>query len=224
VLFISKFICRVQDVDETTNHCGVGIDSKGSQQHQLRGSLLTLLSRPSPFANETGPLACGEFDPIRKLLNSKLTTADLPDSPLTDAKVLVVGAGGLGCEILKDLAMSGVCHVDVIDLDTIDITNLNRQFLFRQKDVGSSKAVSLWRRQLICVRVSILYLRKATRDTIENIPLKAPILLTFLLLHPYVLLTQGHSRSFYPRALSVDEGDGPPRQDSRQGPLLLRWI
>jgi len=57
------------------------------------------------------------------------------------SKILVVGAGGIGCEVLKNIVLLGFTNILCIDLDTIDVSNLNRQFLFRKRHVDKSKAM-----------------------------------------------------------------------------------
>lgn len=58
-----------------------------------------------------------------------------------NSRVLIVGVGGLGCETAKNLAMLGVGRLDLIDLDIIEHSNLNRQVLFTGAKIGEPKAV-----------------------------------------------------------------------------------
>ncbi|TKA73176.1 hypothetical protein B0A55_07396 [Friedmanniomyces simplex] len=95
----------------------------GGESHAKWKYLDTLLSREGAYS-----------DP------DEFTPGDAPIINIKNARILVIGAGGLGCEILKNLALSGFRNLDVIDMDTIDVSNLNRQFLFREKDVGQPKA------------------------------------------------------------------------------------
>jgi adenylyltransferase/sulfurtransferase len=61
---------------------------------------------------------------------------------LRDARVLVVGAGALGNEIIKNLALLGIGHLLVADLDQIENSNLSRSVLYREKDNGQFKATA----------------------------------------------------------------------------------
>lgn len=60
---------------------------------------------------------------------------------LKAAKVLIIGAGGLGCPVLQYLAAAGVGEIGIVDDDTVDISNLHRQILYGVNDVGGLKAV-----------------------------------------------------------------------------------
>ncbi|EER18436.1 NEDD8-activating enzyme E1 catalytic subunit, putative [Perkinsus marinus ATCC 50983] len=91
---------------------------------QTNADVNTVLTRRCPFEG------------LRDVHDPSMETVKF----VRQAKILVIGAGGLGCEILKDLALSGFTDIHVIDMDNVDVTNLNRQFLFRESDIGLSKA------------------------------------------------------------------------------------
>ena len=55
------------------------------------------------------------------------------------SKVLVVGAGGLGCPLILYLAYSGVGNIGIVDNDKVELSNLSRQILFTKKDIGKYK-------------------------------------------------------------------------------------
>ncbi len=59
---------------------------------------------------------------------------------VSSAKVLVVGAGALGNEVAKNLALMGVGHIFILDFDTIELANLSRSVLYRESDTGRRKA------------------------------------------------------------------------------------
>lgn len=67
---------------------------------------------------------------------------------IKNSKVLVVGAGGLGCPVALYLAAAGVGTIGLIDFDVVDLSNLQRQVLYSEKDVGKSK-VHMARERLV---------------------------------------------------------------------------
>lgn len=61
---------------------------------------------------------------------------------LANTRWLLVGAGAIGCEHLKNLAFMGVKNIVVTDPDSIEVSNLNQQFLFRHQDIGKPKSIT----------------------------------------------------------------------------------
>jgi adenylyltransferase/sulfurtransferase len=76
-----------------------------------------------------------------------------------DAKVMVVGAGALGNEVIKNLALMGIGHLFIVDFDKIEAANLSRSVLFREGDDHRSKAeIAAARAKAINPQVHIQYL------------------------------------------------------------------
>ncbi len=60
---------------------------------------------------------------------------------LKDARVVIVGVGGLGCASATYLTAAGVGHITIVDLDIVELPDLNRQILYWEEDVGKEKVM-----------------------------------------------------------------------------------
>ncbi|MFV8341812.1 HesA/MoeB/ThiF family protein [Flavobacterium sp. XS2P39] len=77
--------------------------------------------------------------------NRQMMLPEIGDSgqeKLKKAKILVIGAGGLGCPILQYIATAGIGTIGIVDFDKIELHNLHRQILYTDKHVGKSKAIT----------------------------------------------------------------------------------
>jgi len=115
-------------------------DSKASSTKPLIG--LTRAPAPGPT-----PLPPSPEKPILRvpdLRKDRLGTFEFISwwerEKVQAAKMMIVGAGALGNEVLKNLALMGVGHLFVVDFDTIEAANLSRSVLFRPEDNGKKKA------------------------------------------------------------------------------------
>jgi molybdopterin/thiamine biosynthesis adenylyltransferase len=86
---------------------------------------------------------------------------------LKQSSVLVVGAGGLGSPVLLYLAAAGVGRLGIVEMDTVDLSNLQRQVLFATEAVGKPKAEAA-RERLLALNPNIAVEVYATRLSAEN--------------------------------------------------------
>jgi molybdopterin/thiamine biosynthesis adenylyltransferase/DNA-binding transcriptional regulator YhcF (GntR family) len=126
-------------------------------------------SSPRPATNEppTGPLRVPVAPEkplhIPNLHTDRLGTFEFISwwerEKVQKANVLVVGAGALGNDVIKNLALMGVGHIFIIDFDTIEAANLSRSVLFRESDNHRSKAeVAAARAKALNPQIHVQYL------------------------------------------------------------------
>ena len=115
---------------------------------------------------------------------------------IINSKVLIVGAGGLGCPVADLLARSGVGEIGIMDYDKVSLSNIHRQTLYTAKDVNKFKVDVVKKRlNLINKYIKInTYNRKASEKNLNNIINKYDIIVdgsdnfkTKFLLNKYAL-------------------------------------
>jgi adenylyltransferase/sulfurtransferase len=142
-------------------------ESNVTQARELAQSAASHSGSPASDEAPTGPIRLPILPekPIRipNLQKDRLGTFDFISwwerDKVQNAKVLVVGAGALGNEVIKNLALMGIGNIFVVDFDRIEAANLSRSVLFREADNTRSKAeVAAARAKSINPQVHVQYL------------------------------------------------------------------
>ena len=105
----------------------------------------------------------------RQLILKKIGIAG--QKKILNAKVLVIGAGGLGCPLMLYLAYSGVGNLGIVDHDKVEVSNLSRQILFTKKDIGKNK-VSVSKNAIKKINKNIkidIFKKKINENNIDKI-------------------------------------------------------
>jgi adenylyltransferase/sulfurtransferase len=142
---------------------------------------------------------------------------------LSRARVLVAGAGGLGCAICTYLAAAGVGTLRVVDRGEVELSNLNRQVLYGTRDIGEAKSPALAARlrdvnPTVCVEAlhSVITPESAADlldgmdivvDALDNLPTR--YLLNKACLEKGLPLVHGAVSGFQGQAMTVIPGQGP---------------
>ena len=87
---------------------------------------------------------------------------------LNQTSVLIVGIGGLGCQVASQLAGAGMGRITVVDHDVISLSNLHRQILFRESDIGKPKA-SIAAKELKSINSDIEIIHHNKRASLSNL-------------------------------------------------------
>ena len=142
-------------------------ESNITQAKEMAGDYVTQPSRQASNEPVTGPrrVPISPEKPLHipNLKRDRLGTFEFISwwerEKVQEAKILVVGAGALGNEVIKNLALMGVGHIFIIDFDNIEAANLSRSVLFRETDNQRSKAeVVAARAKAINPQVHVQYL------------------------------------------------------------------
>ncbi len=94
---------------------------------------------------------------------------DWDQNKLNNAHVLILGVGAIGSYVATNLVLSGVGHLILVDFDTIEESNLNRQLLYTDDDIGKNKAlIASEKLKILNPYIKIDYFQ----DKMENLPIK----------------------------------------------------